>query len=67
MQTELKGEAQASDPNAMPLAEFIDEVMAILSAKPDVEEVIVERCKPLRHAAENGNLEQLFQRLAATH
>lgn len=67
VQTELMGEAQANDPNAMPLAEFIDEVMALLSTNPDIEEVIVERCKPLRHAAENGNLQQLFQMLAATH
>ncbi len=67
VQTELLGEFQATDPNAMPLAEFIDEVIAILSANPDAEEVIVERCKPLRYAAENGNLKQLFDMLAASH
>lgn len=65
VQTELMGEGQASDPNAMPLAEFIDEVIAILSGNPDIEEVIVERCKPLRYAAENGNLPQIFANLNA--
>lgn len=67
VQTELLGEFQASDPNAMPLAEFIDEVWAILSGDPQVAEVIVERCKPLRFAAENGNLHQMFDMLAASH
>lgn len=67
VQTELMGEFQASDPNAMPLAEFIDEVWSILSGDPQVAEVIVERCKPLRFAAENGNLSQMFEMLAGTH
>ncbi len=60
VQTELMGEQQAIDPHAMPLAEFIDEVMAILANDPDIEEVIVERCKPLRYAAENGNLSEVM-------
>jgi uncharacterized oxidoreductase len=60
VQTELMGEQQADDPHAMPLAEFIDEVMAILANDPDIEEVIVERCKPLRYAAENGNLSEVM-------
>ncbi len=60
VQTELMGEHQAVDPHAMPLVEFIDEVMAILTDDPNVEEVIVERCKPLRYAAENGNLSDIM-------
>jgi uncharacterized oxidoreductase len=60
VQTELMGEHQASDPNAMPLAEFVDEVMAILTTNPDVTEVIVERCKPLRYAAESGNFDAVM-------
>lgn len=64
VQTELTGSGQASDPNAMPLNEFIDEVMALFAADPDAEEIIVERCKPLRYAAENGNLKQVFEMLA---
>lgn len=60
VQTHLMGERQATDPNAMPLADFISEVMGILTSQPDVKEVIVERCKPLRFAAENGNLDKVF-------
>ncbi len=52
--TELMGEQQANDPNAMPLAEFIDEVMTILETQPDVREVLVKRVYPLRFAAEQG-------------
>jgi uncharacterized oxidoreductase len=51
VQTELMGEQQASDPHAMPLAEFIDEVMTILDTQPDVREVLVQRVHPLRFAA----------------
>ena len=61
VQTHLTGEHQANDPNAMSLNEFITEVMDILSNQPTVEEVVVERCKPLRFAAENGNAGTMFQ------
>jgi uncharacterized oxidoreductase len=54
VQTELMGEQQASDPNAMPLAEFIDEVMSILETQPNAREVLVKRVHPLRFAAEQG-------------
>jgi uncharacterized oxidoreductase len=68
VQTELMGEHQASDPNAMPLAAFIDEVMQILEAEPEDGEVIVERCKPLRFAAENSNMDTMFGAInAARH
>ena len=61
VQTHLMGEQQASDPNAMPLEDFITEVMQILSSQPDVAEVVVGRCVPLRFAAENGKLDAMFQ------
>lgn len=54
VQTGLMGEQQHSDPHAMPLAGFIDEVMGILKAQPDVTEILVERVLPLRQAAEQG-------------
>lgn len=54
VQTELMGSAQASDPRAMPLKEFIDDVMNILKTQPGVREVLVERVKPLRFAELNG-------------
>jgi uncharacterized oxidoreductase len=54
VQTELMGSAQANDPRAMPLKEFLDEVMTILRENPNVTEVLVERVKPLRYAELNG-------------
>jgi uncharacterized oxidoreductase len=63
VQTELMGKQQASDPNAMPLNEFIAEVMTILEADPDTTEVIVERCKALRNAEATGNYKKMFDML----
>lgn len=51
VQTELMGAAQASDPHAMPLAAFIEEVMQILETQPEAHEVLVQRVHPLRFAA----------------
>lgn len=60
VQTELGGPAQANDPRAMPLAEFIAEVMDILTNQPDVKEVVVKQCNPLRYAAETGSFDKAF-------
>lgn len=54
VQTELMGAQQASDPHAMPLAAFTEEVMQILETQPDAPEVLVQRVHPLRFAAEQG-------------
>ena len=54
VQTELGGKSQATDPNAMPLGDFVSEVMQILKSDPDVEEVLVKRVLPHRYAAEHG-------------
>ena len=54
VQTTLLGEHQATDPHAMPLREFIDEVMHIIDTQPDAEEILVKRVYPLRFAAEQG-------------
>ena len=67
VQTELRGADQLVDPAAMPLADFIAEVMTILETQPDAPEVIVERCKPLRFAAENGNLAGVFAMVNGLH
>jgi uncharacterized oxidoreductase len=40
--------------HAMPLEEFLDEVMAILAAQPDAEEVLVDRVRFLRFAEVEG-------------
>ena len=62
VQTDLTP-GQASDPRAMPLADFIAEVMQIFTTRPDVAEVVVERCKPLRFAAENHAFDTVFSAL----
>ncbi|MFL6513500.1 MAG: SDR family oxidoreductase [Chthoniobacterales bacterium] len=54
VQTTLMGEHQANDPQAMPLDEFIAEVMQILQTEGEVDEVCVKRVHPLRFAAEAG-------------
>ncbi|WP_313059597.1 SDR family oxidoreductase [Agrobacterium cavarae] len=67
VQTTLQGEKQAKDERAMPLDAFIAGVMDILTNRPDAKEVIVERCKPLRFAAENGNFDQVFGMVNSLH
>lgn len=52
VQTELMGERQASDPRAMPLADYIAEVMDILSSQPDAKEILVKNVYPLRFAGD---------------
>jgi len=64
VQTHLMGDHQANDPRAMPLEEFLAEVMQILSVQPTPEEIVVERCKPLRFAAENGQFAERFAMLS---
>src|SRR5713101_3140299 len=64
VQTELGGKSQATDPNAMPLGDFISEVMQILKSDPHVEEVLVKRVLPHRYAAEHGreNYDAFFEK-----
>jgi len=52
VQTTLMGDQQANDPKAMPLDEFISEVMDILQSQPDAKEICVKRVYPLRFAGE---------------
>lgn len=61
VQTELGGPQQASDPNAMPLKDFIAETMHILKTSPDAIEICVERAKLWRFAEANGNYDALFK------
>ena len=63
VQTTLMGEGQANDPHAMPLAEYIAEVMNILQTQPGATEICVQRVQPLRDAAGNGReqYERTFQ------
>ena len=63
VQTTLMGDQQANDPRAMPLDEFIDEVMSVLKSQPDVKEVCVKKVYPLRFSAEHGQqkYEEFFE------
>ncbi len=60
--TSLMGDRQANDPNAMPLEEFITEVMEIFKTQPNATEIAVQRVHPQRFAAEGGRqkYEQFF-------
>src|SRR5438105_12963061 len=62
VQTTLMGDQQANDPNAMPLEEFINEVMLILQSQSDAKEICVKRVYPLRFAGEpdQKTYEQFF-------
>jgi uncharacterized oxidoreductase len=63
VQTELMGSAQAADPRAMPLADYLSETINLIKTKPTATEILVERVKPLRFAADNGpeKYEAFFQ------
>lgn len=61
VQTELGGQAQATDPRAVPLAAFIAGVMEILTNQPDATEVVVKQCEPLRNATKTEGYDQAFQ------
>jgi len=64
VQTELGGPGQATDPNAMPLADYIGEVMQVLShTDPSRGEILVERVKALRWAEKNDDYDQMFTAL----
>jgi uncharacterized oxidoreductase len=54
VQTSMLGASQARDPNAMPLDEYISEVMQILKEQSEVKEILVERVKEMRFLAEGG-------------
>jgi uncharacterized oxidoreductase len=53
----------ANDPRAMPLGEFIAEVMDILSKNPDTKEVCVKNVDRLRTAAASGHYDAIFHGL----
>ena len=61
VQTELQGPGQASDPHAMPLADYISETMQLLSTQPDAQEIQVERVKAQRFSEVNGGYDTFFK------
>jgi uncharacterized oxidoreductase len=61
VQTELSGPHQLTDPHAMPLAEYIAEVMQLLGTpNPPHGEIVVQRAQEYRRAEKNGVYEQVF-------
>ncbi len=58
--TGLTGEHQVSDPNAMPLDEYISETMQLLRTQPDAPEILVERVKRQRLAEARGDYGAVF-------
>jgi short-subunit dehydrogenase involved in D-alanine esterification of teichoic acids len=48
---------------AVPLDEFIAEVMALLEAQPDAKEIQVERVKFLRYGEARGDYDQVVAAL----
>jgi uncharacterized oxidoreductase len=63
VQTSLMSRLE-DDPNAMPLEDFLIEVMEILRTRPDVQQVLVERVKPLRFAEVDGHYAEVLARLS---
>jgi uncharacterized oxidoreductase len=53
----------ADDPRAMPLDEFIGDVMEILKTQPSVTEICVERVNGLRFAETSGHYDGVFNGL----
>ncbi len=60
VQTELGGAAQASDPNAMPLDNFIAETMANFEQTPTPVENMVQRVEFLTGAERRGEYDKVF-------
>ncbi len=66
VQTDLvPGQADADW--AMPLEEFLDEVMTIIDTDPTVREVLVRNVLPLRHSETNGTRDAMMAQLADQH
>ncbi len=61
VQTELMGARGVSDPMAMPLPEFIAEVLSLLESQPDATEICVERVRRMRKAPAESNYEAFLR------
>lgn len=59
-QTELTGAHQASDPNAMPLADYISETIELLKNPPPSGEILVGRVQAQRQAEREGRYDALY-------
>ena len=57
---------QETNPVAVPLGDFVSEVMALLEAEPDAKEILVERVKFLRFGEARGDYDQVVATLNAS-
>jgi short-subunit dehydrogenase involved in D-alanine esterification of teichoic acids len=57
---------QADNEHAMPLDEFVTEVMTLLETRPDAHEIQVERVKFLRYGEARGDYDQVVAALNRT-
>jgi short-subunit dehydrogenase involved in D-alanine esterification of teichoic acids len=57
---------QEDNEHAMPLDEFIDEVMTLIETRPDAKELQVERVKFLRYGEARGDYDQVVAALNGT-
>jgi uncharacterized oxidoreductase len=63
VRTALMG--QENSEHAMPLDDYLSEVIELLQTEPDAEEILVENVKFLRYAEANGNYDEVLGRLRA--
>jgi short-subunit dehydrogenase involved in D-alanine esterification of teichoic acids len=54
---------QETNEVAMPLDEFVDEVLTIIETRPDAREIQVERVKFLRYGEARGDYDQVVAAL----
>lgn len=62
VRTALMG--QQDSEHAMPLQDYLDETMTLLTAHPDAEEILVDNVKFLREAETNGTYPQVLTMLS---
>ena len=55
---------QQDDERSMPLDEYLTEVMTILATQPEATQICVDRVKPLRFAAVDGNYDRMLTALS---
>ena len=64
--TELMGTRQVNDPMAMPLKDYISEVMSIMKQVPTPSEICVQRVLSRRFAEANGGYDEFFKTMNDT-
>lgn len=57
---------QENDENAMPLEDYLDEVMALFDAQPAAEEIVVEGAKFFRRAQAEGRYDDVLAMLSGS-